>query len=196
MPAVRRIDHLERSPSVSSRLYFSGTPSRDNFPPDWRVKLFAYALMLLRPAHSHWHTGPNRPGMQSAVWQCCIAFRPLPLIYAGLAWHLGLLQFRFLAAKLHERMAGPIENYEATSPHQLGLRLAMNLGLRKDHPFGGGLTSTDQQASPMNCRSDVTHMRNGQCDAGRCRRRGCRGRITGVPQQLFRNGSAKGLIPA
>ncbi|WP_339822870.1 putative O-glycosylation ligase, exosortase A system-associated [uncultured Parasphingorhabdus sp.] len=108
------------------------------FPPDWRVKIFAYCLIfaaLLIPIGTQARTGLVCIGVL-AVLQ--LRFARHRLIYGGLAMALGLVAIPFLPQSFTERMA-TIENYEADQ--SASTRLAVwrwTIEYANQHPFGGG----------------------------------------------------------
>ncbi|WP_339692920.1 putative O-glycosylation ligase, exosortase A system-associated [uncultured Parasphingorhabdus sp.] len=108
------------------------------FPPDWRVKIFAYCLIfaaLLIPIGTQARTGLVCIGVL-AVLQ--LRFSRHRLVYGGLAMALGLLAIPFLPQSFTERMA-TIENYEADQ--SASTRLAVwrwTIDYANQHPFGGG----------------------------------------------------------
>ncbi len=108
------------------------------FPPDWRVKLFAYALIfsaLLIPIGTQARTGLVCIGVLAVL---LLRFARYRLLYAGLAVAIGLMSIPFLPQSFTERMA-TIENYEADQ--SASTRLAVwrwTLDYVKQHPFGGG----------------------------------------------------------
>ncbi|NRD90507.1 putative O-glycosylation ligase, exosortase A system-associated [Sphingopyxis sp. BSNA05] len=108
------------------------------FPPDWRTKLFAYALIfsaLLIPIGTQARTGLVCIGVLAVL---LLRFARYRLLYAGLAVAIGLMSIPFLPQSFTERMA-TIENYEADQ--SASTRLAVwrwTLDYVKQHPFGGG----------------------------------------------------------
>ncbi len=108
------------------------------FPPDWRVRLFAYALIfsaLLIPIGTQARTGL----VCIAVWAVLqLRFVRYRMIYAGLAAAIGVLSIPLLPQSFTERM-GTIENYKADQ--SASTRLAVwqwTWDYAKQHPFGGG----------------------------------------------------------
>ena len=108
------------------------------FPPDWRVKLFAYALIfsaLLIPIGTQARTGLVCIGVLAVL---LLRFARYRLLYAGFAIAIGVMSIPFLPQSFTERMA-TIENYEADQ--SASTRLAVwrwTLDYVKQHPFGGG----------------------------------------------------------
>jgi len=108
------------------------------FPPDWRVKVFAYALIfaaLLIPIGTQARTGLVCIGVWAVLQLRFVRHR---LIYGGIAVAIGLLSIPFLPQSFTERMA-TIENYEADQ--SASTRLAVwrwTLDYVSEHPFGGG----------------------------------------------------------
>lgn len=108
------------------------------FPPDWRVKLFSYALIfaaLLIPI-----------GTQARTGLVCIAvlailqlrFARYRFVYAGMAVTLGLIAIPFLPQSFTERMS-TIQNYKADE--SASTRIAVwewTWEYAKQNPFGGG----------------------------------------------------------
>ena len=108
------------------------------FPPDWRVKIFAYALIfaaLLIPIGTQARTGLVCIAVLAVLQLRFVRFR---MIYGGMAMALGLLSIPFLPQSFTERMA-TIENYEADQ--SASTRLAVwrwTLDYVSENPFGGG----------------------------------------------------------
>ncbi|SIN59677.1 probable O-glycosylation ligase, exosortase A-associated [Parasphingorhabdus marina DSM 22363] len=108
------------------------------FPPDWRVKLFSYALVfaaLLIPI-----------GTQARTGLVCIAvlavlqlrFARYRFVYAGMAVTLGLMAIPFLPQSFTDRMS-TIQNYKADE--SASTRIAVwewTWEYAKQNPFGGG----------------------------------------------------------
>lgn len=108
------------------------------FPPDWRVKIFSYALVfaaLLIPI-----------GTQARTGLVCIAvlavlqlrFAKYRFVYAGMAITLGLVAIPFLPQSFTDRMA-TIQNYEADE--SASTRIAVwqwTWEYAKNNPTGGG----------------------------------------------------------
>ena len=108
------------------------------FPPDWRVRIFAYALVfaaLLIPIGTQARTGLVCIGVLAVLQLRFVRYR---LIYAGIAMTIGLLSIPFLPQSFTERMA-TIENYEADQ--SASTRIAVwrwTLDYVNSNPFGGG----------------------------------------------------------
>ena len=111
------------------------------FPPDWRVKLFAYALCfaaLLIPIGTQARTGLVCIAVLAVLQLRFVKYR---FIYAGLAVILGLMAIPFLPQSFSDRMS-TIENYKADE--SASTRIAVwqwTLEYAKNNPFGGGFDS-------------------------------------------------------
>ncbi len=108
------------------------------FPPDWRVKIFAYALIfaaLLIPIGTQARTGLVCIGVWAVLQLRFVRYR---LIYGGVAMAIGLMSIPFLPQSFTDRMA-TIENYQADQ--SASTRIAVwqwTLDYAKKNPFGGG----------------------------------------------------------
>lgn len=108
------------------------------FPPDWRVKLFAYALIfsaLLIPIGTEARTGLVCIGVLAVLQLRFVRYR---LLYAGAAAAIGLMSIPLLPQSFTDRMS-TIENYD--SDQSASTRIAVwrwTLEYVKTHPFGGG----------------------------------------------------------
>ena len=108
------------------------------FPPDWRVKAFAYALIfaaLLIPIGTQARTGLVCIVVLAVLQLRFVRYR---MLYAGLAMAVGLMSIPFLPQSFTERMA-TIENYEADQ--SASTRIAVwqwTIDYVKNNPFGGG----------------------------------------------------------
>lgn len=108
------------------------------FPPDWRVKIFAYALVfaaLLIPIGTQARTGLVCIGVL-AVLQ--LRFAKYRFVYAGLAVMLGIMAIPFLPQSFTDRMS-TIQNYQADE--SASTRVAVwqwTWEYAKNNPFGGG----------------------------------------------------------
>lgn len=108
------------------------------FKPDWRVKLFAAALIfacMLMPVGTQARTGLLCLGLVAVLSLRTVKRR---MLYIGLAGAAGLLALPFLPQSFLERM-GTIENHQ--SDNSASTRVAVwkwTLDYVKDHPFGGG----------------------------------------------------------
>jgi probable O-glycosylation ligase (exosortase A-associated) len=111
------------------------------FPPDWRTKLFSYALTfsaLLIPVGTEARTGLLCAGLLAVLMMRSVRYRWLYL--AGLAL-AGLAVQPLLPSSFSSRM-GTIENNKADQ--SASTRLAVwkwTLSYAGDHPFGGGFDS-------------------------------------------------------
>ncbi|MCB2073285.1 MAG: putative O-glycosylation ligase, exosortase A system-associated [Novosphingobium sp.] len=111
------------------------------FPPDWRVKLFAAALVfscLLVPVGTQTRTGLLCIGVLAVISLRAVKRRFLYLALMGAA---GLLALPFLPASYTQRMS-TIENHE--SDESASTRIAVwkwTLDYAKDNPMGGGFDS-------------------------------------------------------
>jgi len=111
------------------------------FPPDWRSKLFSYALTfsaLLIPVGTEARTGLLCAGLLAVLMMRSVRYRWLYL--AGLAL-AGLAVQPLLPSSFSNRM-GTIENNKADQ--SASTRLAVwkwTLSYAGDHPFGGGFDS-------------------------------------------------------
>ena len=108
------------------------------FKPDWRVKLFAAALIfacMLMPVGTQARTGLLCLGLVAVLSLRTVKRR---MLYIGMAGAAGLLALPFLPQSFLERM-GTIENHQ--SDNSASTRVAVwkwTLDYVKDHPFGGG----------------------------------------------------------
>lgn len=108
------------------------------FPPDWRVKIFAYALIfaaLLIPIGTQARTGLVCIGVWAVLQLRFVRYR---MIYGGVAMAIGLMSIPFLPQSFTDRMA-TIENYQADQ--SASTRIAVwqwTLDYAKKNPFGGG----------------------------------------------------------
>lgn len=108
------------------------------FPSDWRVKLFAAALIfacVLMPIGTS-----ARTGLLCLGFLCVMALRTARrrFLYIGLVTAAGVMALPFLPQSFVERM-GTIENYQADE--SASTRLAVwqwTWDYVKDHPLGGG----------------------------------------------------------
>lgn len=108
------------------------------FKPDWKVKLFAWALVgacCLIPIGTS-----TRTGLLCIVLLAVLKLRDVkrPLIYIGAIAALGLVAVPFLPSAFTERM-GTIKNYQGDS--SAATRVAVwnwTMDYVKTHPTGGG----------------------------------------------------------
>lgn len=108
------------------------------FKPDWKVKVFAYALVLaccLIPVGTS-----TRTGLLCIVLLAALMLRDVkrPLVYVGVIAALGLVAVPFLPSAFTERM-GTIKNYQGDS--SASTRVAVwnwTMDYVKSHPTGGG----------------------------------------------------------
>jgi probable O-glycosylation ligase (exosortase A-associated) len=114
------------------------------FPPDWRVKLFAYALVfacLLIPIGTSTRTGLLCIALLGVLMLRDVKRRMLYLTMAGLA---GLAAVPFLPSAFTERME-TIKTYQADA--SASTRIAVwqwTIQYAKDHPLGGGFEAYRQ----------------------------------------------------
>ena len=108
------------------------------FPPDWRVKAFAWALAfacLLIPVGTAARTGLLCIGVVAAL---SLRSAKRKFLYLGLIAAAGIIAVPFLPAAFTERM-GTIQNHQADE--SASTRIAVwkwTLAYVEDHPFGGG----------------------------------------------------------
>ena len=111
------------------------------FPRDWRVKLFAFALIfacLLIPVGTQARTGLLCIGLLAVMSLRTVKRR---FLYAGIAGALALVAIPFLPDSFTKRMS-TIENHQADQ--SASTRVAIwkwTLDYVGDHPFGGGFDS-------------------------------------------------------
>lgn len=111
------------------------------FPPDWRVRLFAAALIfacLLIPVGTQARTGLLCIGVLGVMLLRSVRYRFLYIMAAGAAL---MVAIPFLPQSYTERMA-TITNHEGDQ--SASTRLAVwkwTLGYVKDHPMGGGFNA-------------------------------------------------------
>jgi len=114
------------------------------FKPDWKVKLFAYALIFaccLIPVGTS-----TRTGLLCIVLLAALKLRDVkrPLVYIGVLAALGVMAVPFLPSAFTERM-GTIENHKADS--SASTRIAVwnwTMDYVKTHPMGGGFEAYRQ----------------------------------------------------
>ncbi|MGN6622445.1 MAG: putative O-glycosylation ligase, exosortase A system-associated [Sphingomonas sp.] len=108
------------------------------FKPDWRVKLFCYALVfscLLIPIGTSTRTGLLCIGLLAVLMLRNVKRRVLYLVALGAA---GAITVPFLPAAFTQRMS-TIQSYQADE--SASTRLAVwqwTIAYAKQHPFGGG----------------------------------------------------------
>ncbi len=138
------------------------------FPPDWRVKLFAFALAfacLLIPVGTQARTGLLCIGLLGALSLRTAKNR---VLYIGMAAMALLIVVPFLPKTYTDRM-GTIENHQADQSASTRLAVwAWTWDYVQDHPFGGGFDSfrsnklvietRDAESSGSNTSVDVTEM--------------------------------------
>ena len=108
------------------------------FKPDWKVKLFCYALIFaccLIPVGTS-----TRTGLLCIVLLALLKLRDVkkPLLYIGAIAALGVMAVPFLPSAFTERM-GTIKNYQGDS--SASTRVAVwnwTMEYVKSHPMGGG----------------------------------------------------------
>jgi len=111
------------------------------FPPDWRVKLFAAALVfscLLVPVGTQTRTGLLCIGVLAVISLRAVKRR---FLYLGLMAAAGLVALPFLPDSYTQRMS-TIENHEADE--SASTRIAVwkwTLDYVKENPMGGGFDS-------------------------------------------------------
>jgi O-antigen ligase len=108
------------------------------FPPDWRVNLFAAALIfacVLIPVGTQ-----ARTGLVCLVFLGLLAMRTVKrrMLYLAAAGAAGLMALPFLPQSFTERMS-TIENHQSdrSAPTRVAVWL-WTLDYVRDHPFGGG----------------------------------------------------------
>ena len=108
------------------------------FPPDWRVKLFATALVfacLLIPIGTQARTGLLCIGVMVVLSLRTVKRR---FLYMGLIAAAGLIAVPFLPQSYTARMS-TIENHEADQSASTRLAIwAWTIEYAQDHPLGGG----------------------------------------------------------
>ncbi|MCP5401767.1 MAG: putative O-glycosylation ligase, exosortase A system-associated [Novosphingobium sp.] len=118
------------------------------FPPDWRVKLFAAALVfscLLVPVGTQTRTGLLCIGVLAVISLRAVKRRFLYLALMGAA---GLLALPFLPASYTQRMS-TIENHESDeSALDADRGVEMDAGLRQGQSAGGGFDPSWVTRSP------------------------------------------------
>lgn len=111
------------------------------FKPDWRVKLFCYALAfscLLIPVGTSARTGLLCIGLLALLMLREIKRRLLYLVVLGAAAAVAL---PVLPASFTQRM-GTIDSYQADASASTRIQVwKWTLGYVKDHPFGGGFNA-------------------------------------------------------
>lgn len=139
------------------------------FPPDWRVRLFAAALIfacLLMPVGTQARTGLVCVGVLGILMLRATQRR---LLYIGLVGALGLAAVPFLPDSFTQRM-DTIQGYQGDS--SASTRIAVwrwTLDYVKDHPGGGGFEAYLQNRLSMTLTSEengLIHSRT-HVDAGR-----------------------------
>jgi probable O-glycosylation ligase (exosortase A-associated) len=114
------------------------------FKPDWKVKLFCYALVfscLLIPVGTSTRTGLVCIGLLALLMLRDVKRRLLYLVALGAAVAIAV---PFLPASFTQRM-GTIEAYQGDA--SASTRLAVwkwTIGYAKEHPFGGGFEAYRQ----------------------------------------------------
>jgi len=108
------------------------------YPPDWRVRLFGYALIfacLLIPIGTEARTGLICIALLGVL---LLRFNRRRFLYLGLAAVLGLAAIPLLPSSFTQRM-DTIQGYQGDS--SANTRLAVwgwTLDFAREHPFGGG----------------------------------------------------------
>jgi probable O-glycosylation ligase (exosortase A-associated) len=115
------------------------------FPlPDWRVKLFCYALIfacILIPIGTQARTGLI---CAAVIFVMSLRHAKRPFLFLSLALVLGLVSLPLLPKSFTARM-GTINNYQADS--SASTRIAVwkwTWAFAQDHPFGGGFEAYRQ----------------------------------------------------
>jgi probable O-glycosylation ligase (exosortase A-associated) len=111
------------------------------FPPDWRVRLFAYALIfscLLIPVGTQARTGLICAGVLVIV---SLRDAKRPILYAAMIGVAGLAAIPLLPSSFSSRME-TIQGYQADSSATARLAVwGWTWNYVQDHPFGGGFDS-------------------------------------------------------
>jgi probable O-glycosylation ligase (exosortase A-associated) len=119
------------------------------FPPDWRVKAFAYALCfscVLIPIGTSARTGLLCIGLLGVLMWIRSRHK---LLFAGMAVALGLAAVPFLPTAYTERM-NTIKTYDADESASTRLAVwAWTLDYAKTHPMGGGFLAFKQNKLRM-----------------------------------------------
>jgi probable O-glycosylation ligase (exosortase A-associated) len=114
------------------------------FPPDWRVKLFCYALVfacLLIPVGTSTRTGLLCIGLLAVLTLRDVKRRVLYLVMLGV---VGLATVPLLPKSFTERME-TIQTYQADESASTRLAVwAWTIAYAKEHPFGGGFEAYRQ----------------------------------------------------
>lgn len=114
------------------------------FPEDWRVKLFAFALIfacLLMPVGTQARTGLICIGALAVMG---LRHTQRRVLYAALMGVAALAAIPFLPSTFTERM-GTIKEYKADESASSRLAVwAWTWDFAKDHPFGGGFDAYRQ----------------------------------------------------
>lgn len=114
------------------------------FPEDWRVKLFAFALIfacLLMPVGTQARTGLICIGVLAVMG---LRHTKRRVLYAALMGVAALAAIPFLPSTFTERM-GTIKEYKADESASSRLAVwAWTWDFAKDHPFGGGFDAYRQ----------------------------------------------------
>lgn len=133
------------------------------FPADWRVKLFAYALIfacLLMPVGTSARTGLVCVAVLAVLMLRSAKRR---FLYAGIAAVSVLIAVPFLPQSFKERM-GTIENHQGDESASTRLEVwRWTIQYAKDHPLGGGFDAyignsfTYQTRKPVVTGNTVTY---------------------------------------
>ena len=114
------------------------------FPPDWRVKTFAYALIfacLLIPIGTQARTGLVCIGVLGVLMLRFVRYR---FLYAGVAAALAVAAVPFLPQSYLDRM-NTIENHKSDQSASTRMAVWMwTLDFVKTRPFGGGFDAFRQ----------------------------------------------------
>ncbi|SEN18661.1 probable O-glycosylation ligase, exosortase A-associated [Sphingomonas gellani] len=124
------------------------------FPPDWRVRLFSYALCfacLLIPVGTSARTGLLCIGLLAVLMWRTARHK---LLYAGLAVGLAVTAVPFLPAAYTERM-NTIKTYDSDQSASTRLAVwAWTIDYSRSHPLGGGFNAFKQNRLTMVLKAD------------------------------------------
>ncbi len=124
------------------------------FPPDWRAKLFCYALCfacLLIPVGTSARTGLLCIGLLGLLMWRTARHK---LLYAGLAVGLTVIAVPFLPAAYTQRM-NTIKTYDSDESASTRLAVwAWTLDYARAHPLGGGFYAFKQNKLKLVLKAD------------------------------------------